>query len=121
IYKAHGSNASTEWLETIAPCIEFLRKLATQINNELGSRQGSKHASPDLSQDIAELMKSFREHSVYEIERGRTIDGEKVEVTNILAAGLEMLQKPLNEYNEGFQTLQARRRRQPLVRQQSGE
>ncbi|KAI0077522.1 hypothetical protein K474DRAFT_1595949, partial [Panus rudis PR-1116 ss-1] len=121
IYKAHGSNATTEWLETIAPCIEYLRKLTTQINQELGSRQGSKHASPDLWRDITELMKSFHEHSVYQVEQGRTIDGEKAEVTNILAAGVEMLQKPLDEYNEAFKTLQARRRREPLVRQHSGD
>ncbi|KAI0071978.1 hypothetical protein K474DRAFT_1605970 [Panus rudis PR-1116 ss-1] len=48
VYKAHGSNASFEWLKTITPCIDFLRQLATQINQELGSRQGSKHSSPDL-------------------------------------------------------------------------
>ncbi|KAI0074543.1 hypothetical protein K474DRAFT_1677020 [Panus rudis PR-1116 ss-1] len=76
--------------------------LATQINDELGSRQGSKHALPDLWRDISELMKAFQEHNA--------------EVMNILAEGVEMLKKPLNEYNEAFKTLQARRRRQPLIR-----
>ncbi|KAI0073831.1 hypothetical protein K474DRAFT_133418 [Panus rudis PR-1116 ss-1] len=44
------------------------------------------------------------------------LTGEKAEVMNILAEGVEMLKKPLNEYNEAFKTLQARRRRQPLIR-----
>ncbi|KAI0071152.1 hypothetical protein K474DRAFT_1582656, partial [Panus rudis PR-1116 ss-1] len=114
VYKAHGSNASFEWLKTITPCIDFLRQLATQINQELGSRQGSKHSSPDLWRDITTLMRSLHEHSVYIQQDGRVIEDEKGAVPNIVARGLEALHKPLQEYNEAFVTAKIRRRNKPL-------
>ncbi|KAI0074176.1 hypothetical protein K474DRAFT_1601943 [Panus rudis PR-1116 ss-1] len=115
IYKAHGSNATMEWLQMISPCIDTLRKLATQMNQELGSRQGTKHTTPDIWRDISELMKSLHEHSVYHLEPGRTIPGEKAEVPNLFTVGLDALKKPLKDYNIAFQKLQARRRMKPLI------
>ncbi|KAI0723617.1 hypothetical protein C8Q76DRAFT_767461 [Earliella scabrosa] len=56
IYKAHGSNASWEWLAKVSPAIDILRRLSAQINGTLGSRQGAKHTSPDLERDINELI-----------------------------------------------------------------
>lgn len=109
IYKAHGSNASWEWLATISPCIEILRKLSAQINSDLGSHQGSKHTSPDLANDIDAILKSLREYRVYEIERGRIVEGDKASVPNVIAAGLEALPGPLREYNAMFRKLQERR------------
>ena len=114
-YKAHGSNASWEWLETIGPCVDILRQLATQINTDLGSRQGSKHATPDLTRDINELIKSLREHRVYEVEHGRIIEGDAPTVPNIVSAGLSALPTPLREYNDAFRKLQERRRMTPLI------
>ena len=99
----------------ISPCVDILRQLTTQINHDLGSRQGSKHASPDLSRDINELMKSLREHRVYTVERGRVIEGEKALVPNLVSSGLRALPKPLREYNSTFLKLQARRRMTPLI------
>ncbi|EIW74151.1 hypothetical protein CONPUDRAFT_160399 [Coniophora puteana RWD-64-598 SS2] len=50
--RAHGSNASWEWLEVVAPCVNVLRKLSNKINAALGSKQGNHHAAADLSADI---------------------------------------------------------------------
>ncbi|KAH9934407.1 hypothetical protein B0H21DRAFT_77941 [Amylocystis lapponica] len=115
VYKAHGSNASWEWLETIAPCINILRQLATEINGSLGAKQGTKHHTPDLTRDITELRQSLRTHRVYHIEPGRVIDGEDSVVPNIAAIGFNRLVGPLNEYNETFTRLKARRLTAPLV------
>ncbi|KAK7692084.1 hypothetical protein QCA50_005491 [Cerrena zonata] len=115
VYKAHGSNASWEWLAVLSPCIEILRKLSTEINADLGSRQGSKHTSPDLANDISAIIKSLREYRVYEIEHGRVIDSDKSSVPNIVASGLEALLGPLREYNDMFRKLQERRRMTPLI------
>ena len=38
-YKARGSNASWEWLETISPCIVALGDLQKTLNNALGGDQ----------------------------------------------------------------------------------
>lgn len=99
----------------ITPCIDILRKLATQLHNDLGSRQGTKHAPADLSKDIKELMRSLREHSVYVVEDGRTIESEKGSVPNTISQGLRNLTEPLKAYNHLFQRLQRRCRTQPLI------
>lgn len=114
-YKAHGSNASWEWLEMIGPCVDILRQLTMQINNDLGSRQGSRHSSPDLSRDIQELVKSLREHRVYVPEPGRVIESDKSTVPNVISVGLHTLPTPLREYNEAFSKLRERRRMVPLI------
>ena len=64
-YQAHGSGASWKWLETIAPCVEILCRLATDIHALLGSKQSNHHATPDLTDDIDELMGSLAHHNVY--------------------------------------------------------
>ncbi|KAH9949018.1 hypothetical protein B0H21DRAFT_787435 [Amylocystis lapponica] len=115
VYKAHGSNASWEWLETIAPCINILRQLATEINGSLGAKQGTKHHIPDLTRDITELKKALRTHRVYHLEPGRVIDGDDAIVPNIAALGFNRLAGPLSEYNELFARLKARRLVTPLV------
>lgn len=129
IYRAHGSNASAEWLAMISPCINILRQLAREVHNELGSRQGVKHTSPDLQRDIARLMQSLSDHEVYEIKEGRTIDddSENAEETasisasgtgvvpNCVSEGYAQLAAPLQEYNAAFRRLQAHVRARPLV------
>ncbi|KAH9847420.1 hypothetical protein C2E23DRAFT_741772 [Lenzites betulinus] len=115
IYKAHGSNASWEWLETISPCIEVLRRLARQISAELGAKQGVKHHSPDLSKDVHELMASLRKHSVY-VAESRRPDGDSIKlVPNVYSAGIHALAGPLAEYNTTFIKMQDRRRMKPMV------
>ncbi|KAJ7625927.1 hypothetical protein FB45DRAFT_922649 [Roridomyces roridus] len=64
IYKADGAGHSWDWLSLVSPCIDVFRKLATKINVDLGARQGSKHATPDLTRDIDALMGSLAEHEV---------------------------------------------------------
>ncbi len=114
MYQAQGSAASWEWLETISPCINVLRELATQMNSTLGSQQGTKHHAPDLSHDIKELMRSLRTHRVYQQEQGRAID-DGSEVSDILVDGLHGLVGPLRDYNTAFDRLRVRRKVDPLV------
>ncbi|THG94879.1 hypothetical protein EW026_g6675 [Hermanssonia centrifuga] len=105
IYQAQGSNTLWEWLEMISPCINILWTLATQVNSTLGDKQGVKHHELDLSNDIRELMKVLHTHQVYSQVIGRTIDGEKGSVPDLLVGGLHGLKKPLEEYNELFEQL----------------
>ena len=85
------------------------------MNDNLGSRQGSKHAAPDLTNDINTLVESLRRERVYEVQPGRIIPGDKAEVPNVVEKGLIMLAKPLVEFNAEFRKQQIRRRRTPLV------
>ncbi|KAI0363846.1 hypothetical protein BV20DRAFT_957447 [Pilatotrama ljubarskyi] len=120
IYKAQGSNASWEWLQTISPCVTLLRTLASQVNKNLGVRLGSRHQSPELHRDIKTISEKLRMHNVYDIERGRVIEGED-EVLNVISAGLDQLRGPLQEYNRMFAQLQRRRRMTPLADMPMGE
>ncbi|EMD42077.1 hypothetical protein CERSUDRAFT_28738, partial [Gelatoporia subvermispora B] len=115
IYKAHGSNASWDWLTMISPCIEVLRQLASQMNKTLGAKQGNKHKAPDLHQDIEELKRSLSEHEVYQVIRGRTLDVDKAVVPNVISVGLSHLGSALREFNAVFTNIQARLRLTPLV------
>ncbi|THG94119.1 hypothetical protein EW026_g7288 [Hermanssonia centrifuga] len=114
IYQAQGSGASWDWLETVSPCINVLRALATQMNWNLGSQQGSKHHALDLTNDIRELMKALRTHRVYEKESGRVID-DGTAVPDTFVHGLHGLLGPLRDYNITFERLRARRKVPPLV------
>jgi hypothetical protein len=113
-YKAHGSNASWDWLDTLAPTIEVLRNIARNFNDSLGADQGTRHAPPDLKNDIATLMESLNENNVYRLEEGRVL-GEDTggAVKDVILVGLQSLTEgektPLTEYNEAFQRLQRRR------------
>ena len=69
------------------------------MNRGLGARQRPKHTSPDLERDIAELMRSLAEHSVYMVEPGRTIDEDKGIVPNAASLGLSLLNTPLRDFN----------------------
>ncbi|CDO77825.1 hypothetical protein BN946_scf184689.g3 [Trametes cinnabarina] len=107
IYQAHGSNASWEWLVAISPCVDILRQLAAQINADLGARQGLKHTNPALEKDIAHLMDSLKEHSVYSVDPGRCAgDAPKSSVPNIVALGCAALPGPLADFNQALAHLQ---------------
>lgn len=103
----------------VSPCIDLLRRLATQINHDLGSHQGSKHTSPDLTLDIEELMKSLADHHVYTVEPGRIIDDDSDNpcVPNAVGLGWTQLAGPLADFNNQLRRLQARCRMKPLVGQ----
>ncbi|KAF9477171.1 hypothetical protein BDN70DRAFT_948601 [Pholiota conissans] len=113
-YKAHGSNASWDWLDTLAPTIEVLRSIARNFNETLGADQGTRHAPPDLTNDIATLMESLKEHRVYCLNEGRVLgDDTGGAVKDVILVGLHHLTEgaktPLTEYNEAIQQLQRRR------------
>ncbi|KAF8153776.1 hypothetical protein B0H34DRAFT_753214 [Crassisporium funariophilum] len=118
-YRAHGSAASWEWLEMIAPCVEVLRDLARNFKMMLGSDIGTAHHTMDLSVDIPDLMSSLHDHEVYEHKRGRKLDLDDLPVPDIVSTGCNSLfsgkTSPLKDYNTTFQNLQARRRLVPLV------
>ncbi|KAJ7762444.1 hypothetical protein B0H14DRAFT_3594687 [Mycena olivaceomarginata] len=111
--KAHGSAASWEWLAMVAPCITALRHLSTSIINILGSDQGTKHEPADLSTDIALLMKSLADNSVYQIKGRVFAEGDGTPTPDVITIGIQQLSdsssNPLTEYNSAFVKLQARR------------
>ncbi|KAI0362888.1 hypothetical protein BV20DRAFT_930443, partial [Pilatotrama ljubarskyi] len=118
IYKAQGGNASWEWLEMISPTISLLRKLALEVNSNLGTKLGTKHHTPGLERDYKILCDALREHNVLGFEGGRVIDKTNPNagvVPNIATVGLNQLQAPLDEYNQAFRRLQRRRRMVPLT------
>ena len=51
-YKAHSSNTSWDWLERIAPCVQALQHITNMMRGSLGIETGSRHAPPDLEDDI---------------------------------------------------------------------
>ncbi|KAI5822794.1 hypothetical protein K523DRAFT_406741 [Schizophyllum commune Tattone D] len=120
-YEAHGSNASWEWTATMAPCVTILRQLNNDVNQTLGARQGKRHATPDLTADIDELMNSLSHRKVHEIQLGRTLEADDSMgmVPDAVAIGHTQLTygatSPLKKYNEAFLRLQKRRRVAPLV------
>ncbi|KAH9033154.1 hypothetical protein EDB83DRAFT_2229397, partial [Lactarius deliciosus] len=118
-YQAHGSGVSWEWLATISPCIEVLRRLATEVNNTLGSKQGSRHASADLTKDIKILMDSLEQNNVYKEVLGRTLGDNESPAPDVMGEGCSVLtwgvKSPLQQFNRLISTLQRRRTIQPLV------
>ncbi|KAH9165160.1 hypothetical protein EDB89DRAFT_1858634, partial [Lactarius sanguifluus] len=109
-YQAHGSGASWEWLATISPCIEVLRRLATEVNNTLGSKQGNRHASADLTKDIKILMDSLEQNNVYKEVLGRTLGDDESPAPDVMDEGYSALtwgaKSPLRQFNRLISTLQ---------------
>lgn len=116
-YKARGSNASWDWLETISPCVVALSDLQKAFNDTLGGEQGLLHAEVDLRADIQSLIDCLKEYKVYTIHLGRILSNEEIakEVTGL---GLHNLTtgepSPLSDYNNNKTKLQKRRRMKPV-------
>ncbi|KAK7013469.1 hypothetical protein R3P38DRAFT_3206790 [Favolaschia claudopus] len=120
IYKADGAGHSWDWLALVSPCVDILRQLANRMNVELGNRQGSKHATPDLAADIAALMASLNEHEVYVEKEGRVLDDDEKPVPDVISVGMAALTHgtsttPLAEFNEQFESLRKRRHLTPVA------
>ncbi|KAF4598999.1 hypothetical protein EYR40_006087 [Pleurotus pulmonarius] len=124
-YQARGSNGSWPWLEMISPCIQTLRQLVNVMKGALGTDNGSKHAPPDLTKDIKALMNSLDEHSVYRLQKGRTLGDDGGPVPDAVTYGLQQLtdtnRNPLDDYNQAFKQLQARHTMVPVVGQEEGQ
>lgn len=118
-YRAHGSAASWEWLEMIAPCVDVLRQLSRNFKQMLGSDVGTAHHPPDLSIDIPDLMASLEEHEVYCFKKGRSLDDDDLPVPDVVTVGFDALlsgrSSPLKEYNATFTNLQSHDSRQHLT------
>ncbi|KAI0309837.1 hypothetical protein OF83DRAFT_1232886, partial [Amylostereum chailletii] len=118
-YQAHGSGTSWEWLTTIAPCIQVLRALATSVNGMFGAKQGDRHATPDLTNDVDALMTSIWENQVYTVCLCREFADDDPPAVDAMAAGAQSLtwgaNSPLKQFNEQMVTLRHRLRVQPLV------
>lgn len=103
----------------VSPCVDVLRRLASRINGELGSQQGSKHTVPDLEKDMNSLMVSLAEHDVYVLKEGRTLNPEDSPVPDVLSTGLAALShgnstNPITEFNISFNRLRERRKLTPI-------
>lgn len=90
-----------------------------KIQEDLGSRQGSKHSIPDLRRDINTLMDSLKEHEVYVVKNGRTVDSQDSPVPDVLTAGLAALghgstTNPIAEFNAQFDRLRERYKLTPV-------
>ncbi|CCO28719.1 hypothetical protein BN14_02717 [Rhizoctonia solani AG-1 IB] len=118
VFAATGSNMSWSWLAMISPCTEALRNLVNDLNGTLGTYLGVKHTSPDLSLDIAKLMRNLEQFKVYQIVPGRTFDNTDEPAIDTETVGLQKLVDgpncALNEYNQYFESTQ-RAYRQPVV------
>ena len=116
-------NASWDWLDTLAPTIEVLRNTAQNFNDTLGADQGTRHAPPDLTNDIATLMDSLNVNNVYRLQKGRVL-GEDTggTVKDVRLVGLHSLTEgktPLTKYNEAVQHLQCRHSMMSVAEQKS--
>jgi hypothetical protein len=90
------------------------------MNVELGTRQGSKHATTDLANDIAALMASLNDHEVYVEKEGRVLDDDEKPVPDVISVGIAALTHgasitPLAEFNQQFDILRERRRLTPVA------
>ncbi|KAJ6584712.1 hypothetical protein B0H19DRAFT_1059083 [Mycena capillaripes] len=120
IYKADGAGHSWDWLALVSPCVDILQQLATRMNVELGTQQGSKHATPDLAEDIAALMASLDKHDVYIEKEGHVLDDDEKPVPDVISVGMAALTHgtsttPLAEFNQQFDILRERRRLTPVA------
>ncbi|KAJ7853010.1 hypothetical protein B0H14DRAFT_2354547, partial [Mycena olivaceomarginata] len=115
-----GAGHSWDWLALVSPCVDILRQLATRMNVELGTRQGSKHATTDLANDIAALMASLNDHEVYVEKEGRVLDETRSPSRMSSSVGMAALTHgasitPLAEFNQQFDILSERRRLTPVA------
>jgi hypothetical protein len=91
-----------------------LRTISRNFNDTLGANQGTRHAPPDLTNDIATLMESLNENNVYRFQKGRVLgDDTGGAVKDVVLTGLHSLTEgektPLTDYNAAIQHLQRRR------------
>ncbi|KAG8775450.1 hypothetical protein FRC12_001485 [Ceratobasidium sp. 428] len=118
IYKAHGSNESWEWLAMIAPCVAVLRRIAREFHTTLGDRQGTRHSSVSIEDDIQLLATSLRDHRVYELVPGRAFDPEDTLPKDVISEGYRRLahgsKRTIDNYNDYFKNLQKRFKISPL-------
>jgi|SRR5882762_105363 len=100
----------------VSPCVDVLRNLANRINEDLGTRQGKKHSSPDTKKDIEILMASLSKHEVYIEKEGRTLDPDEMPVPDAISVGLADLthSSALADYNAQFERNRERRRLIPI-------
>ena len=61
------------------------------MNGALGSKQGNRHAPPDLTKDIKILMDSLKQNKVYDRVLGRTLGDEESPALDAINQGYTML------------------------------
>ena len=83
------------------------------FNGTLGADRETRHAPPDLTNDITTLMESLNENNVYRFQK-RRVSGDDIggAVKDVILTGLHNLTEgektPLTDYNEAVQHLQRR-------------
>ncbi|KAJ7309942.1 hypothetical protein DFH08DRAFT_974545 [Mycena albidolilacea] len=95
-------------------------QLATQMNVELSTRQGSKHATTDPANDIAVLMASLNDHEVYVEKEGRIFNDDEKPVPDVISVDMAALTHGasialLAEFNQQFDILCERCRLTPVA------
>ena len=69
----------------MAPCVDVLRQLSKNFNDNLGADQGTRHAPVNLTDDIQSLMESLEENNVYRLQNGRELDENDGPVKDVMA------------------------------------
>ncbi|KAH9023894.1 hypothetical protein EDB85DRAFT_1894563 [Lactarius pseudohatsudake] len=95
--------------------------VVTEIERKstLGSKQGNRHASADLTKDIKILMDSLKQNDIYEEVLGRTLGDDESPAPDVIGEGYTALtwgaKSPLRQFNRLVSTLQRRCGIQPLA------
>ncbi|KIK03628.1 hypothetical protein K443DRAFT_131287 [Laccaria amethystina LaAM-08-1] len=101
-YKAHGANATWEWLEWILPCVD-----------------GRHHAPVNLTNEMHTLMESLHKNKIYQIKKECTPNNNDGPIKDVITMGLESLSEgmknPISEYNDAFTQLQTHYKMKPVI------
>ncbi|KAG9123671.1 hypothetical protein FRC07_014323, partial [Ceratobasidium sp. 392] len=88
------------------------------FHTTLGDRQGTRHSSVSIDDDIRVLTASLRDHRVYELVPGRAFDPEDSPPKDVISEGYRRLahgsKRTIDNYNEYFKNLQRRFKISPV-------
>ncbi|KEP45526.1 hypothetical protein V565_263760, partial [Rhizoctonia solani 123E] len=97
---------------------DALRNLVRDLNGTLGTYLGTKHTSPDISLDVARLVRNLDDRNVYRLRPGRTLNGKDEPAVDMQSTGLHKLMdgrdSGINEYNRLFESTQRAYRVPPV-------
>ncbi|KAG8695391.1 hypothetical protein FRC08_007860 [Ceratobasidium sp. 394] len=96
----------------IAPCVNVLRRIAREFHTTLGDRQGTKHSTVSIGDDIRALVENLADNHVYEIRPGRVLDEHDSPPKDVISEGYQRLvygsNRTIDKFNKYFKSLQRR-------------